>query len=72
MRPLSVFVVSLVLASAARADGRYYSVEEIPPDLPYQRAFLARQDGVETLVLVAAASNGELARLAGELGLVDG
>ena len=51
MRPLSVFVLALVLASVARADGRFYAVVEIRPDLPYQRAFLAHQDGVETLVL---------------------
>jgi hypothetical protein len=49
----AILAVSLLLASAATAaaDGKFWVREEVPPDLPYQRAFLAHLDGVETLVV---------------------
>jgi len=42
----------LLLASPAFADGKFFSsIEEVPPDLPYQRAFLMFDGKSEVLIL---------------------
>ncbi|MCL4691757.1 MAG: DUF2330 domain-containing protein [Candidatus Hydrogenedentes bacterium] len=37
--------------AAAMADGKMFWSEDVPPDIPYQRAILHFRDGVETLIL---------------------
>jgi len=44
---LGVFVVS----SSALADGKFYVREQVPPDIPYQRAIISYADGEELLIL---------------------
>ncbi|MBN1972746.1 MAG: DUF2330 domain-containing protein [Sedimentisphaerales bacterium] len=39
------------LFSNAYADGKFYYHEEVPPDIPYQRAFLIFHENTETLIL---------------------
>lgn len=39
------------LCEPANGDGKFFVVEKIPPDLPYQRAFLLFNEGSETLIL---------------------
>jgi hypothetical protein len=40
-----------VSSSLARADGKFYARERVPPNIPYQRAILMYDDGKETLIL---------------------
>jgi hypothetical protein len=54
MRKMTFLLGSLLLLAVALpvwADGKFYSYEEIPPEIPYQRALLAFAAGQETLVL---------------------
>jgi hypothetical protein len=44
-------VLVLVSSSLARADGKFYARERVPPGVPYQRAILMYDDGKETLIL---------------------
>lgn len=49
-----IIIVALVLSATAAgglADGKMFWREKIPPDIPYQRAFILFKDGTETLVL---------------------
>jgi hypothetical protein len=41
----------LGFSSLARADGKFYARERVPPGVPYQRAILMYDDGRETLIL---------------------
>lgn len=38
-------------AGSARADGKFFVAEKVPPDLPYQRAILVFHGGTETLIV---------------------
>jgi hypothetical protein len=49
-----ILIMGLILAATAAsslADGKMFWGEEIPPEIPYQRAFIHFKDGTETLVL---------------------
>ena len=52
-RTTAALSLALVLVSStlARADGKFYSREPVPPNIPYQRALLMYDDGTETLIL---------------------
>jgi hypothetical protein len=41
----------MVTGSVARGDGKFFYLEKVPVDVPYQRAILMFEDGKETLVL---------------------
>jgi hypothetical protein len=47
---LPVFIVTYFYTTAF-GDGMFFYREEVPPDIPYQRAFLIFHEGVETLIL---------------------
>ena len=51
MKKLVVFVLVLLIvagmSSSLLADGKFYWQEEIPPDIPYQRALLMYDAGHE-------------------------
>ncbi|MFO1522595.1 MAG: hypothetical protein U1G05_11255 [Kiritimatiellia bacterium] len=49
LRPMLLLL--LLSAGSARADGKMYWREAVPPTIPYQRAMIFFRDGVETLVL---------------------
>jgi hypothetical protein len=54
MKKVTLLLGSLLLLAVALpvwADGKFYSYEEIPPEIPYQRALLAFAGGQETMVL---------------------
>ena len=44
-------LVLMVTSGVAYGDGKFYYVEKIPVDVPYQRALLIFEDGKETLIL---------------------
>jgi hypothetical protein len=48
---LFVIVFTLAYPTAAYADGKFFSSEKVPPDLPYQRALIAHDGGRELLIL---------------------
>ena len=50
-RAIAVLSLLLLSASLARADGKFYSSEPVPPGVPYQRALLMYDYGTETLIL---------------------
>jgi len=50
-RAIAVLSLLLLSASLARADGKFYGRERVPPGVPYQRALLMYDDGKETLIL---------------------
>ena len=49
LRP--ILLLLLLSAGSARADGKMYWRETVPPAIPYQRAVIFFRDGVETLLL---------------------
>ena len=51
MKMALVAFVILTLPSIAYADGKFFSAEKVPPDLPYQRALIAHDGGRELLIL---------------------
>ncbi len=44
-------VMIVVAAGQAKADGKFYEREKVPPGLPYQRTFLIFYNGTETLAV---------------------
>jgi hypothetical protein len=48
---LLALIALWAVAVPVLADGKFYTYEEIPPEIPYQRALLAFAGGLETLIL---------------------
>ncbi|MHC4473770.1 MAG: DUF2330 domain-containing protein [Planctomycetota bacterium] len=57
-RPLLLLAALLALPAAARADGKFFAGDRVPPDLPYQRALL-RFDGAEETLLLQSKYEGQ-------------
>jgi hypothetical protein len=47
-----IITLMIIISSASlHADGKFYTGEKVPPELPYQRAIMSYQDGEELLIL---------------------
>jgi hypothetical protein len=46
-----IVLVLIVTSGIVRGDGKFFYLEKVPVDIPYQRAVLVFEDGKETLVL---------------------